>query len=216
MVESGLFEYWFAYLFALIFICWFPTYVIKTKGKGLPLWGLSFAIVALFLFLPLISLSFVQDILPTVFLNHTVPLYDSPNSALIGKTGPIAFNDVYISLALICLLIGVGQAFFSAWLLYVRHNRESLFRAIRIMWCSALMQVFAVGVLPFVFLGRHGLEIVRSAAIGLGVYIAILFAVTVYLRRNPAIDRIYPISHRNNLKNSPVSAQKESAGAQEC
>ncbi len=213
MVESGLFEYWFAYLFALIFICWFPTYIIKTKGKGLPFWGLSFAIVALFLFLPLISLSFVQDILPTVFLNHSVPLYDSPNSALIGKTGPIAFNDVYISLALLCLVVGAGQAVFSAWLLYVRHNRESLFRAIRIMWCSALMQVLAVGILPFVFLGKHGLDIVRSGAIGLGIYIAILFMITAYLRRDPAIDRFFPISHRNSQKNAQVGAKNESAGA---
>lgn len=214
MEESGLFEYWFAYLFALIFICWFPTYVIKTKGKGLPFWGLSFAIVALFLFLPLISLSFVQDILPTVFLNHSVPLYASPNSALIGSTGPIAFNDVYISVALLCLVVGVGQAFFSAWLLYIRHNRESLFRAIRIMWCSALMQVLAVGIFPFVFLGEYGVDIVRSAAVGLGGYIAVLLVVTVYLRRNTGIDRFYPVSHRNGMKNPTVAVQKESAGAQ--
>lgn len=214
MEESGLFEYWFAYLFALIFICWFPTYVIKTKGKGLPFWGLSFAIVALFLFLPLISLSFVQDILPTVFLNHSVPLYDPPNSALIGKTGPIAFNDVYISTALICLAVGAGQAFFSAWLLYVRHNRESLFRAIRIMWCSALMQVLAVGILPFVFLGGYGMDIVRSAAIGLAGYIAVLLVVTAYLRRNSGIDRFYPQSHRSNQKKDPAVGPKQSAGAQ--
>ena len=35
MEESGVFEYWFAFLFALGFCVWFPTYVVKTKGQGL-------------------------------------------------------------------------------------------------------------------------------------------------------------------------------------
>lgn len=34
MEESGVFEYWFAFLFALGFCVWFPTYVVKTKGQG--------------------------------------------------------------------------------------------------------------------------------------------------------------------------------------
>ena len=54
MEESGVFEYWFALIFALGFCVWFPAYVIKTKGRGIPLWGLAFCIV--FLFLILLSL----------------------------------------------------------------------------------------------------------------------------------------------------------------
>ena len=37
MEESGVFEYWFAFLFALGFCVWFPTYVVKTKGQGISL-----------------------------------------------------------------------------------------------------------------------------------------------------------------------------------
>ena len=36
MEESGVFEYWFALIFALGFCVWFPAYVIKTKGRGIP------------------------------------------------------------------------------------------------------------------------------------------------------------------------------------
>ena len=42
MEESGVFEYWFALIFALGFCVWFPAYVIKTKGRGIPLWFAEF------------------------------------------------------------------------------------------------------------------------------------------------------------------------------
>ena len=57
MEESGVFEYWFAFLFALGFCVWFPTYVVKTKGQGISTWGLALCIVVLFIGLPLLSIS---------------------------------------------------------------------------------------------------------------------------------------------------------------
>lgn len=46
MEESGVFEYWFAFLFALGFCVWFPTYVVKTKGpQGISTWGLALCLV---------------------------------------------------------------------------------------------------------------------------------------------------------------------------
>lgn len=59
MEESGVFEYWFAFLFALGFCVWFPTYVVKTKGQGISTWGLALCIVFLFIGLPLLSISLI-------------------------------------------------------------------------------------------------------------------------------------------------------------
>lgn len=68
MEESSFFNYWFTFFFALGFCFWFPMYVVKTRGKGLPDWGLACCIVLLFLFLPLLSLSFIRDVFPALWL----------------------------------------------------------------------------------------------------------------------------------------------------
>lgn len=198
MEESGLFEYWFAYLFALGFCLWFPTYVVKTRGKSIPTWGLAFCIVVLFLFLPLLAMSLIRDVLPSVWLSFMTHGYESPNVSLIlGTIHKMArLDQLYVCLAVISILIAMGQSVFAAWLIYVRHNRESLMRAIRIMWSSALFVVLAAGVLPYVILGTHGVSVVLPSALTMAAYIAVLMCITAYLRMSDVIADHYPISHQ--------------------
>ena len=141
MEESGVFEYWFAFLFALGFCVWFPTYVVKTKGQGISTWGLALCIVFLFIGLPLLSISLIRDVLPSLWLSFTSANYESPSiSLLYGTIHKMATLDqLYVALAMICILVAIGQSIFASWLLYIRHNRESLVRALRIMWSSAFL-----------------------------------------------------------------------------
>ena len=197
MEESGAFEYWFTFLFALGFCLWFPTYVVKTRGKSVPTWGLSFCIVILFLFLPLLAMSLIRDVLPSVWMSFTSQGHEAPNVSLIlGTLRKMArLDQLYVCLATISILIAMGQSAFASWLIYVRHNRESLMRAIRIMWCSALFVVLAAGVLPYVILGAHGLSIVLPSALTMAAYIAVLMGITAYLRMSNDVANHYPISH---------------------
>lgn len=198
MEESGLLEYWFVWVICAFFFLWFPSYILRSRG--IPNWKLAFCIVAVFLLLPLLAISFYRDIIPTILLGGTLPLHTAPNAVLSVRTdlGAARLDQLYVALASIIVAIGIGQALFSAWLLYVRHNRESLLRAIRIMWCSALMQVLAVCVLPMMFLQQYGLSIVKESALAIGGYILILFVVTLYLRTSRGVARFYPISHKKN------------------
>ena len=160
MEESGVFEYWFALLFALGFCVWFPAYVIKTKGRGIPLWGLTFCIVFLFLILPLINVGIVQESLPSVWNTmveglltdrpHTVQQVTMQAGSLHRKA---SLDQVFLVVSLFFILVSIVQSIMAAWMLYIRHNRRSLFRAIRFMWCSALMTVCAASIFPFLFLG---------------------------------------------------------------
>ena len=83
MEESGVFEYWFAFLFALGFCVWFPTYVVKTKGQGISTWGLALCIVFLFIGLPLLSISLIRDVLPSLWLSFTSQLRVSEHIAAL-------------------------------------------------------------------------------------------------------------------------------------
>lgn len=197
MEESGVFEYWFAYLFALGFCIWFPTYVIKTKGQGISTWWLALSIVVLFIGLPLLALSLIRDVLPSLWLSFMSENFESPSiSILYGTLHKMATLDqLYVCLAVICILMGAAQSVFSSWLLYIRHNRESLFRAIRIMWCSGFFVVLAGSILPFLILGTHGMTVVLPAAFTVGAYIAILMVITAYLRLSPEMAKNYPLSH---------------------
>ena len=94
MEESGVFEYWFAFLFALGFCVWFPTYVVKTKGQGISTWGLALCIVVLFIGLPLLSISLIRDIIPSLWLSFTSANYESPSiSMLFGTINKMATLD---------------------------------------------------------------------------------------------------------------------------
>lgn len=101
MEESGVFEYWFAFLFALGFCVWFPTYVVKTKGQGISTWGLALCIVFLFIGLPLLSISLIRDVLPSLWLSFTSANYESPSiSLLYGTIHKMATLDqLYVALA---------------------------------------------------------------------------------------------------------------------
>ena len=167
MEESGVFEYWFAFLFALGFCVWFPTYVVKTKGQGISTWGLALCIVVLFIGLPLLS---------------------------INKMATL--DQLYVALAIICILVAIGQSIFASWLLYIRHNRESLIRALRIMWTSAFFIVLAAGILPLIILGAHGFTVAVPAGYTMAAYIAVLMMITAYLRMSPKVADNYPISHQ--------------------
>ena len=114
MEESGVFEYWFAFLFALGFCVWFPTYVVKTKGQGISTWGLALCIVFLFIGLPLLSISLIRDVLPSLWLSFTSANYESPSiSLLYGTIHKMATLDqLYVALAMICILVAIGQSIF--------------------------------------------------------------------------------------------------------
>lgn len=117
MEESGVFEYWFAFLFALGFCVWFPTYVVKTKGQGISTWGLALCIVFLFIGLPLLSISLIRDVLPSLWLSFTSANYESPSiSLLYGTIHKMATLDqLYVALAMICILVAIGQSIFASW-----------------------------------------------------------------------------------------------------
>lgn len=199
MEESGVFEYWFALIFALGFCVWFPAYVIKTKGRGIPLWGLAFCIVFLFLILPLINVGIAQESLPFVWNTmfegiagerpHIVQQVTMQEGSLHRKA---SLDQVFLLVCGAFLLVSVVQSVMAAWMLYVRHNRRSLFRAIRFMWCSALMTVCAASILPFLFLGKLGEPIVYNCALYISVYIAILLGITAYIRFCPEVAKFYP------------------------
>lgn len=198
MQESGTFEYWFAWLFAASFCLWFPTYVIKTRGRKLPFWGLSFCVVSLFIFLPLLSVGLVRDVLPSLWLSIYGENFEAPSiQMIVGSIHKMATLDqIYVALAFIAILTGIGQSLLASWLLYIRHNRESYLRSIRLMWVSALMQVIAVDVLPLIILGKHGRTIVISSAPSIGIYLAVLIAITYYLRTQVKVINFYPPSHQ--------------------
>lgn len=198
MEEVGLVEYWFAWIFAVFFCLWFPSYVVRSKG--IPTWGLSLSIVAVFLVLPILAMTFFRDIWPVFFIGNDAPMHAAPNAILMASTekGASTLDHLYMAMASICAFIGIGQAFFSAWLLFVRHNRESLVRAIRIMWCSALMQVLAVIVLPIAVLQEYGVGLVEKSAVAVGAYFFVLIVVTHYLRTNKKVEHFYPISHQKH------------------
>ena len=198
MEESGVFEYWFAFLFALGLCVWVPTYVVKTKGQGISTWGLALCIVFLFIGLPLLSISLIRDVLPSLWLSFTSANYESPSiSLLYGTIHKMATLDqLYVALAMICILVAIGQSIFASWLLYIRHNRESLVRALRIMWSSAFFIVLAAGILPLIILGSHGFTVAIPAGYTMGAYIAVLMVITAYLRMSPQVADNYPISHQ--------------------
>ena len=88
------------------------------------------------------------------------------------------------------------RVFFASWLLYIRHNRESLIRALRIMWTSAFFIVLAAGILPLIILGAHGFTVAVPAGYTMAAYIAVLMMITAYLRMSPKVADNYPISHQ--------------------
>lgn len=195
MEESGVFEYWFALIFALGFCVWFPAYVIKTKGRGIPLWGLAFCIVFLFLILPLINVGIAQESLPFVWNTMFEGIAgERPHivQQVTMQAGSASLDQVFLLVCGAFLLVSVVQSVMAAWMLYVRHNRRSLFRAIRFMWCSALMTVCAASILPFLFLGKLGEPIVYNCALYISVYIAILLGITAYIRFCPEVAKFYP------------------------
>ena len=202
MEEDALFAYWFTYFFALGFVFWFPSYVIKTRGKGLPSWGLAFVIVLLFIFIPLLALTLVREVLPSIWLKFSEPGDAATNvSILVGSIVNMSTLDkLYLALALLFIIVGVGQSCVAAWLLYVRHNFESLLRAIRLMWSSGLMVVLAAGVLPLVILGKAGVAIAYECAPMLGIYIVLLMGITLFLRQNSTVKKYYPRSHTDKRK----------------
>ena len=168
MEESGVFEYWFAFLFALGFCVWFPTYVVKTKGQGISTWGLALCIVVLFIGLPLLSISLIRDVLPSLWLSFVSANYESPSiSLLYGTIHKMATLDqLYVALAMICILVAIGQS------------------------------EFASGILPLIILGSHGFTVAIPAGYTMGAYIAVLMVITAYLRMSPQVADNYPISHQ--------------------
>lgn len=198
-MQEEVFNYWATLIILVAFVCIFPIYIVKTKGRGLPFWGLSACVVVLFLFLPMLSLGFIRDVLPTLWLSVNEPSGpDAPSvQMLAGSLYKLArLDQVYVVLAILFILVSVGQSCMAAWMLYVRHNRESLIRAIRFMWCSGMMVVLATGVLPLVILRSHGFELVKQSWWVLTAYLVILAAITCYLRVRPEIAQFYPISHQ--------------------
>ena len=181
-----------------ISIITFSAAVVKTKGQGISTWGLALCIVVLFIGLPLLSISLIRDVLPSLWLSFVSANYESPSiSLLYGTIHKMATLDqLYVALAMICILVAIGQSVFASWLLYIRHNRESLVRALRIMWSSAFFIVLAGGILPLIILGSHGFTVAIPAGYTMGAYIAVLMVITAYLRMSPQVADNYPISHQ--------------------
>ena len=181
-----------------ISIITFSAAVVKTKGQGISTWGLALCIVVLFIGLPLLSISLIRDVLPSLWLSFVSANYESPSiSLLYGTIHKMATLDqLYVALAMICILVAIGQSVFASWLLYIRHNRESLVRALRIMWSSAFFIVLAGGILRIIILGSHGFTVAIPAGYTMGAYIAVLMVITAYLRMSPQVADNYPISHQ--------------------
>ncbi len=198
MEENSVFVYWFVWISAAAFCFLFPTFLVKTRGKGVPLWGYSCCSVLLLLFLEPISISLIREALPSLLLGDNLANSEAPNlTMLVGSLNKLATLDqVYFVLAIVFLFFAIGQSAFSAWLLYVRHNRESLYRAIRLMWTSGLMIILAMEIFPLIILNRQGLWTAIHSVPYMGFYFAILVLVTFYLRKCPPVNRFYPYSHR--------------------
>lgn len=180
------------------FVSGFRPMSSKPKGRASRRGGLALCIVFLFIGLPLLSISLIRDVLPSLWLSFTSANYESPSiSLLYGTIHKMATLDqLYVALAMICILVAIGQSIFASWLLYIRHNRESLVRALRIMWSSAFFIVLAAGILPLIILGSHGFTVAIPAGYTMGAYIAVLMVITAYLRMSPQVADNYPISHQ--------------------
>ncbi len=193
-MDSGLLVHWsVAYL--VIFICLaVVTYVVKTKGIGVPLWGLAIAIALLCVFIPLVVISSVVELVPSLALSLFGQNFEAASVPILaGTVGKKATLDqTYFVIALFFLLLAIGQSYFAAWLLYVRHNRYGLRRAVRIMWSSGLMFVLAVGVLPMLLLGKQGLGTVQGTVLHMGIYIVVLLLITAYIYLCPLVRIYYP------------------------
>lgn len=198
MVEDSFFIFWLSWILGVAFVFLIATFLVKTVGKGVPLWGLAGCIVLLFLFLPIIALALVQEALPSLLLSWYGANSEAPSiNVLAGSISKLATLDqVYFMLAIIFILFAIGQCCFSAWLLYVRHNRESLFRAIRLMWTSGLMVILAMEVFPLMILNKQGMWTALHSAPYMAFYFGILILITAYLRLCPLVNRFYPSSHR--------------------
>ena len=196
MSESSLFEYWFVWLFAVFFILWFPTYVVKTAKKGLSSWGLAFVIVCLFLFLPINAVTFMQEVWFANASTATCAAHEAPKVPLELGITCATLAEVYLVLAWIFVLVGSVQSAFSAWLLYSRHNRESLVRALRMMWTSCFMLILAIGALPVIMLQKAGMPIFENNWYKLLAYTVVITVITLYLIKSKVILAIYPESHQ--------------------
>ncbi len=195
MEEGNAFVYWLVWLLGLAFCILFPAYVIKTRGKGMRLLGVCICVTLLFLILPMIAIGMLQESLPALMLSYQGSNFEAPSiTMLVGSIHKMATLDqVYFVLAAFFTLVGIGQSIFSAWLLYVRHNRISLFRAIRLMWSSAMMVVLAGGLTPMLVLNRQGISVALNSSVFIAAYIAILIGITAYLRMNSSVKEDYPL-----------------------
>ncbi len=139
MEESSFFNYWFTFFFALGFCFWFPMYVVKTRGKGLPDWGLACCIVLLFLFLPLLSLSFIRDVFPALWLGVENGGLDAVNTDMLSESlsQMSTLEQTFIGLSVLGIIGSMILNGFSAWMLYIRRVRRGLLTAFRLMWISA-------------------------------------------------------------------------------
>ncbi len=74
--------------------------------------GLALCIVFLFIGLPLLSISLIRDVLPSLWLSFTSANYESPSiSLLYGTIHKMATLDqLYVALAMICILVAIGQS----------------------------------------------------------------------------------------------------------
>ena len=165
MEESGVFEYWFAFLFALGFCVWFPTYVVKTKGQGISTWGLALCIVVLFIGLPLLSISLIRDIIPSLWLSFTSANYESPSiSMLFGTINKMATLDqLYVALAIICILVAIGQSIFCFMAaVYPSQPRESDSRSANYVDLCLLHRAGSRHSSAQLFWGAHGFTVARA------------------------------------------------------
>lgn len=195
MEESSFFNYWFTFFFALGFCFWFPMYVVKTLGKGLPDWGLACCIVLLFLFLPLLSLSFIRDVFPALWLGVENGGLDAVNTDMLSESlsQMSTLEQTFIGLSVLGIIGSMILNGFSAWMLYIRRVRRGLLTAFRLMWISALVIVVSVGVLPLILLGAQGFDLVRQSALALAGYFVLLLGITAYLKTNKNIASYYPL-----------------------
>ncbi len=194
MDGSGFIVHW-SVACLVVFICVVVvTYLVKTKGIGVPLWGLAVAIALLCVFIPLLVISSVVELVPSLALSLFGQNFEAASVPILAGTitKKATLDQTYFVIALFFLLLAIGQSYFAAWLLYVRHNRYGLRRAIRIMWASGLMFVLAVGVLPMLLLGKQGIGTVRGTVLHMGLYIAVLLLISSYIYFCPLIGIYYP------------------------
>lgn len=81
-------------------------------------------------------------------------------------------DQLYVALAMICILVAIGQSIFASWLLYIRHNLRKHGSGTEnhvVLWLSLLC--WQPAFCRSLSLGSHGFTVAIPAGYTMGAYI---------------------------------------------